>query len=90
MTDSDVKDMCGKLKKAFGRRLPDAKLDDMVDRFLSWKLPKDFYPDCGIEFTPPENGEPEHFWPSGTNLFNAEQAKEMLEYAIFGEENKDR
>jgi hypothetical protein len=27
-------------------------IDQMVDRFLSWKLPKDFSPDAGISFKP--------------------------------------
>ena len=48
----------------------------MVDRFLGWKLPKDFAPDAGISF---EEGA---LWPSGTNLLHAGQAKEMLEYVV--------
>ena len=62
-------------------------VDKMVDRFLGWKLPKDFYPDCGISFKPesdyehPEFGKTKHE-PSGTNLFHAGQAKEMFEYAV--------
>lgn len=27
-------------------------IDKMVDRFLCWKLPKDFAPDAGISFKP--------------------------------------
>lgn len=50
----------------------------MVDRFLGWKLPKDFAPDAGISF---EEGA---LWPSGTNLLHAGQAKEMLEYVVGG------
>lgn len=50
----------------------------MVDRFLGWKLPKDFDPDAGISF---EEGA---LWPSGTNLLHAGQAKEMLEYVVGG------
>ena len=53
--------------------------DDMVDRFLSWKLPYDFYPDCGISFK--QLGYP-YGWPSGTNLFHAGQARAMLEYVL--------
>lgn len=49
----------------------------MVDRFLGWKLPRDFSPDCGISFTPPANPE---WGPCGTNLLNADQARQMLEY----------
>lgn len=51
----------------------------MVHRFLKWSLPEDFSPDCYIYFnkeTAKENSE----WPTGTNLLNAEQAKQMIEY----------
>ena len=50
----------------------------MVDRFLGWKLPKDFAPDGGISF------KESAWWPSGTNLLHAGQAKEMLEYVVGG------
>lgn len=59
-------------------------VESMVDRFLSWKLPDDFYPDCYITFDrdkaasfPNGNG-----WPIGTNLFTAEQVRKMLEHVI--------
>jgi hypothetical protein len=53
-------------------------IDQAVDRFLGWKLPQDFAPDGGISFTP----VPNHIWfPTGTNLLTAIQAKAMLEYA---------
>lgn len=64
-------------------------VDKMVDRFLGWKLPTDFAPDCGIEFKResdyehPEFGRTK-FEPIGTNLLHAGQAKEMLEYAVGG------
>jgi len=57
-------------------------MNAMVDRFLGWKLPKDFYPDAGIKFTPPVEGSPEHFWPIGTNLFTAEQARQMFKECV--------
>lgn len=54
----------------------------MVDRFLGWKLPQDFAPDCYIGF---EREKATAFaWPSGTNLLHAGQAKEMLEYVVGG------
>lgn len=56
-------------------------IDKMVDRFLSWKLPEDFAPDCGISFTPPNTA---HSWPIGTNLLTAEQAKKMIEHILSG------
>ena len=45
---------------------------EMVGRFLAWPLPKDFAPDAGIDF---KEGAT---WPSGTNLLNYPQAKDML------------
>lgn len=70
-------------------------VQEMVDRFLGWKLPKDFSPDCGISFErtvrmyvgegkteiqerPHDNG----WWPTGTNLLTADQAKVMFEYVL--------
>ena len=55
----------------------------MVDRFLAWKLPKDFWPDAGISFSPSVMSDSPH-WPSGTNLLHAGQAKEMLEHVVGG------
>jgi Phage protein (N4 Gp49/phage Sf6 gene 66) family len=61
--------------------------ESMVDRFLAWKLPADFSPDCGIsfakegEFNHPEFGRTKRE-PSGTNLFDANQARAMLEHVI--------
>lgn len=60
-------------------------LDNMVQRFLTWKLPDDFGPDAGISFQKPENKD---FWPSGTNLLTYTQAKNMLEY-VLGKEYDD-
>lgn len=55
--------------------------ENMVSRFLGWKLPKDFAPDAGISFSPSVMSDSPH-WPSGTNLLNADQAKEMLYTAL--------
>ena len=55
----------------------------MVDRFLGWKLPKDFSPDAGISFTPHKYQlDGTWAWPEGTNLFSREQATEMVEYMM--------
>lgn len=60
-------------------------LEKAVSRFLCWKLPKDFNPDCGISFIResaykhPEFGRT-LYEPIGTNLFTAEQTKIMLEH----------
>jgi hypothetical protein len=53
-------------------------IDQAVDRFLCWKLPADFAPDCGITFTSPIG-----CWPTGTNLFTADQAEAMLNYVAY-------
>lgn len=59
---------------------PDIKA--MVDRFLTWRLPEDFAPDCGISFDRKAMHINDHYrmWPTGTNLLTAEQARQMLEY----------
>lgn len=62
-------------------------VDQMVDRFLGWKLPQNFSPDAGIKFTKPEClyphiEHPEHLWPTGTNLLDADQAKTMVRYLL--------
>jgi hypothetical protein len=59
-------------------------IDHMVDRFLSWKLPKDFQPDQGISFKQAtlKDYETDRFWPIGTNLFTADQARTMISYML--------
>lgn len=61
-------------------------INRMVDRFLSWKLPSDFSPECGISFNKKgyEQGRLETYYPTGTNLFHAGQAKAMIEYMLDG------
>ena len=59
-------------------------LKSMVDKFLVWQLPKDFLPDAGISFTPNLTvyGSNPPSWPVGTNLFTADQAREMFEHCM--------
>lgn len=58
-------------------------IEELVIRFLGWKLPADFSPDGGIKFNPNANSDSplelqyEHE-PCGTNLFNDQQATDML------------
>ena len=62
-------------------------IDEMVDRFLCWKLPKDFHPDAGISFTPTHFQQGENadlHWPVGTNLLTAEQVRAMFEHVLAG------
>lgn len=55
-------------------------VEAMVNRFLSWKLPKDFHPDGGMVFIPTKDrGYDSPHWPCGTNLMTAEQARKMFE-----------
>lgn len=60
-----------------GRRMKVTQ--EMVQRFLGWRLPQDFRPDAGIRFDPPEGVTT---MPIGTNLLTATQAREMLEYIL--------
>lgn len=62
----------------------------MVNRFLSWRLPEAFHPDGGISFKPFFNEYNEHLpqplkaEPTGTNLFDATQAEQMVRHMIEG------
>ena len=63
--------------------MPDDVVEQAVNRFLSWKLPKDFRPDGGVVFIPTKGrGYDSPHWPCGTNLLNAQQAREMLRYVL--------
>lgn len=55
---------------------------EMVRRFLSWPLPKDFCPDAGISFDRSFSDKYPHCWPIGTNLLNDPQARAMLEHVL--------
>lgn len=57
-------------------------IDEMVNRFLAWKLPDDFHPDGGVKFDRPPYPFPAPQWPSGTNLLTAQQAKDMLTHVL--------
>lgn len=61
------------------------QIKHMVNRFLQWRLPKDFNPDGGVSFEPLMNkGTPREMErePSGTNLFHYGQAEEMVRFMI--------
>lgn len=57
----------------------DAQIKHMVDRFLQWKLPATFAPDCGIKFERHPNQD-----PVGTNLFTAVEAEAMVRHMLEG------
>jgi hypothetical protein len=60
--------------------MTEAQIKHMTDRFLSWKLPENFYPDCGITFD--RSKIHASSWPTGTNLIDATQAKAMVQHMI--------
>lgn len=86
MTDRQVDDMCRKLAIGLGVATTDDLVKEMVDRFLSWKLPKGFCPDAGISFKPTKPYEGDEYgnswWPIGTNLLHAAQAEEMVRHML--------
>ena len=59
-------------------------IDKMVDRFLSWPLPENFEPDCGIKFTPFHPNGNTRYEPCGTNLLSAMQARAMIVHMLPG------
>lgn len=54
--------------------------EDMVARFLTWKLPPDFWPDGNVCFN--DAAARAGSWPVGTNLLTAVQARAMLEHVL--------
>jgi hypothetical protein len=81
--------------------MTDEQIKHMVYRFLGWRLPEHFRPDAGISFNPQYNIEynaargnpPALHHPSGTNLFDAQQAEAMIRYMVEGlpvDEQNDR
>jgi hypothetical protein len=65
-------------------------LDEMVSKFLNMKLPKNFSPDGGVIFEKSYRGPfgredreyNSHYWPTGTNLMDAGQAREMFKHCV--------
>jgi hypothetical protein len=59
-------------------------LKEMVNRFLGMPLPKTFNPDCGIRFDGRKDDEwnKNKTWPIGTNLFTADEARQVFEYCL--------
>src|SRR5690349_4503313 len=65
-------------------RMSEEMLKAAVDRFLAWKLPATFSPDCGISFDG-RGKDARGFdkgWPIGTNLFTADEARAMFEHCL--------
>lgn len=67
--------------------MTDEQIKYMVDRFLMWRLPENFRPDAGITFNPVGNPGTIHEYqmnPTGTNLFDIDQATEMVRHMLDG------
>lgn len=65
--------------------MTDEQIKHMVNRFLMWKLPERFSPDGGISFERIAGANGPHPFrrePVGTNLFSADQAREMVMHMI--------
>lgn len=56
-------------------------ISKLVDRFLGWKLPQSFSPDCYVTFDR-ERAKAGESWPIGTNLLTADEARAMLEHIL--------
>lgn len=67
--------------------MTDAQIEQMVTRFLQWRLPENFNPDGGVSFKRFGNeGTPHQYEnkPVGTNLLDATQAEAMVRHMIDG------
>lgn len=67
--------------------MTDEQIKHMVSRFLGWPLPANFNPDGGVKFEPIINkstGRPYEGMPTGTNVFDADQAEAMVRYMSEG------
>lgn len=66
----------------------DQQVKHMVERFLRWRLPENFNPDCGITFKAIYNEHspfgPSKAEPVGTNLFDYTQAEAMVRHMLAG------
>lgn len=71
--------------------MTEAQIKHMVERFLGWKLPKPWNPDNGIGYKRPNymHAPADHDWPTGTNLFDYNQAKDMVRYMLEGAPTDD-
>ena len=68
--------------------MTDDQIKHMVERFLGWRLPENFRPDCGIHFDADAakklNPINHRYEPVGTNLFDYTQAETMVRHMVEG------
>ncbi len=65
--------------------MTEGQIKHMVERFLRWKLPENFAPDGGIKFEATGNAGTQYEYkrePTGTNLFDFEQATAMVRFML--------
>lgn len=66
--------------------MTEAQIKHMAERFLNWKLPENFHPDCGISFkrTHSDSGPfgPQTYEPTGTNLLGYTEAVAMVRHML--------
>lgn len=64
--------------------LTEEQIKHMVGRFLAWQLPKPWHPDNGISYQRPNyaHAPRDSDWPTGTNLFDADQADAMIRFML--------
>lgn len=60
------------------------QIKHMTYRFLGWRLPESFLPDAGITYKRPEGLADDYPSPTGTNLFDYDQAEAMVRYMLEG------
>lgn len=58
-----------------------ARLPKMVTRFLGWRIPEGFSPDCFVTFYR-DRAQKSVSWPIGTNIFNADETKQMISHVL--------
>lgn len=86
MDKSDAQDLHRAIRDGNEDCIPDDVVNKLVDRFLGWKLPENFNPDGGIKFEADAakklNPNNARYEPSGTNLFDHQQATAMVRHML--------
>jgi Holliday junction resolvasome RuvABC endonuclease subunit len=79
--------ICQRVPTFLEMKMTEDQIKHMVNRFLNWRLPESFSPDCGISFKRTFNEHTAHpmkYEPMGTNLLNYEQAEAMVRHMLEG------
>jgi len=56
-------------------------VEEMARRFLGWRIPDSFSPDCYVMFDR-ERAKANNSWPIGTNIFSLDEAMKMVNYLL--------